>query len=58
MQIHNWKAKQSILCFNRFGAGRNNDPGLRNAEGKSRDWPFTAGAQQFSRGEFPVRVLL
>jgi sialate O-acetylesterase len=57
MQIHNWKEKHSIICFNRFGAGHGNDVGLGNSEGKTRDWTFTSSAQNISRGEFKVLVL-
>ena len=57
MQIHNWKEKHSIICFNRFGSGRDNDVGLGNSEGKTRDWTFTSSAKNYSRGEFKVLVL-
>jgi sialate O-acetylesterase len=57
MQIHNWKEKHSIICFNRFGSGRGNDVGLGNSAGKTRDWTFTSSGQTYSRGEFKVLVL-
>ena len=57
MQIHNYQLKHSIICFNKFGAGRGNDVGLGNSEGKTRDWTFTGSAQQVSRAEFKVLVL-
>ncbi|NOY79847.1 MAG: sialate O-acetylesterase [Kiritimatiellaeota bacterium] len=57
MQIHNWKAKQSIICFNRFGSGGSNDVGIGNSPGKTRDWTFTASAREYARGEFKVLVL-
>ena len=57
MQIHNWKAKQSILCFNRFGGGHTCDLGLGNSEGKTRDWTFTSSAKDVSQGQFLVLVL-
>lgn len=57
MQIHNWKAQHSLICFNRFGSGRSNDVGLGNSEGKTRDWTFTSSAKNYSQGEFLVLVL-
>jgi len=57
MQIHNWKQKQSIICFNRFGSGKSNDVGLGNSEGQTRDWTFTSSAKNYARGEFRVLVL-
>ncbi len=57
MQIHNWKEKQSIICFNRFGSGKNNDVGIGNSTGKTRDWTFTSSAKEYARGEFKIFVL-
>ncbi len=57
MQIHNWKAQHSILCFNRFGSGRSNDLGLGNSEGRTRDWTFTSSAKNYSQAQFLVLVL-
>ncbi len=57
MQIHNWKEKQSIICFNRFGAAKRNDVGIGNWDGKTRDWTFSSSAQNYARGEFKVLVL-
>ncbi|MBC8443287.1 9-O-acetylesterase [PVC group bacterium] len=57
MQIHNWEAKQCIICFNRFGAGKSNDVGIGDSEGKTRDWTFTSSAKNYARGEFKVLVL-
>ena len=57
MQIHNWRGKHSIICFNRFGSGKGNDVGLGNSEGKTRDWTFTSSAKDYARGEFKVLVL-
>ena len=57
MQIHNWKEKHSIICFNRFGSGKGNDIGIGNSEGKTRDWTFTSSAKNYARGEFRVLVL-
>lgn len=49
MQIHNWKAKHAILCFNRFGGGHSCDLGLGNSEGKTRDWTFTSSGRTSPR---------
>ena len=57
MQMHNWKEKQCVICFNRFGAGKNNDVGIGDSEGKTRDWTFTSSAKNYARGEFKVLVL-
>jgi sialate O-acetylesterase len=57
MQIHNWKAQHSIICFNRFGGGRTCDLGLGNSEGKTRDWTFTSSAKDFSQAQFLVLIL-
>lgn len=57
MQIHNWQDRHSILCFNRFGAGKNNDVGIGDSEGQTRDWTFTSSAKNYARGEFKVLVL-
>jgi len=57
MQIHHWQAKQSIICFNRFGGGRGCDLGLGNSEGKTRDWTFTGSGKNYSQAEFLVLVL-
>lgn len=57
MQIHNWQEKQCVICFNKFGAGKGNDVGIGNCEGKTLDWTFTSSAQGFTSGEFKVLVL-
>lgn len=57
MQIHNWQQEQSILCFNRFGAGHNCDLGLGNSEGKTRDWTFTSSGKNASQAQFLILVL-
>lgn len=57
MQIHNWKEKQCVICFNRFGSGKSNDVGIGNSEGQTRDWTFTSSAKNYTCGEFKVLVL-
>jgi sialate O-acetylesterase len=57
MQIHNWQEQHSILCFNKFGAGRSADVGFGNSEGRTRDWTFTSSARDVARAQFLVLVL-
>ncbi len=57
MQVHNWKAKHAILCFNRFGSGHACDLGIGNSEGKTRDWTFTSSAKDIAQAQFLVLVL-
>ncbi len=57
MQIHNWKEKHAILCFNKFGASHSCDLGLGNSEGKTRDWTFTSSGKDVSQAQFLVLVL-
>ena len=56
MQIHNWRAKQTILCFNKFDAGRNAEVGIGNSEGRTRDWTFTSSGKDVARAQFLVLV--
>ncbi|MEI8247679.1 MAG: sialate O-acetylesterase [Lentisphaerota bacterium] len=57
MQIHNWKEKQSIICFNNFSGGRNADTGMGNwVGGKTLDWTFSGSAKNYARGEFKVLI--
>ena len=49
--------RHSILCFNRFGAGKGNDVGIGDSEGQTRDWTFTSSAKNYARGEFRILVL-
>jgi sialate O-acetylesterase len=57
MQIHNWKEKQSVICFNKFNSGNSADLGIGNSEGKTRDWTFTSSAKNIARAQFLVLVL-
>ncbi len=57
MQIHNWQARQSIICFNKFGSGKSCDLGIGNSEGNTRDWTFTSSAKDVARAEFKILVL-
>ncbi|MEA2069148.1 MAG: 9-O-acetylesterase, partial [Verrucomicrobiota bacterium] len=56
MQIHNWKAKQTVLAFNRWGNGGVADVGIGNSTGKTRDWTFTNNAGKYSLRRLTVMV--
>ncbi|MCK5802676.1 MAG: hypothetical protein KAI66_07585, partial [Lentisphaeria bacterium] len=57
MQIHNWQAKQCVICFNKFSSGRNADLGIGNSPGPHPDWTFSSSGKTYSRAEFKVLVL-
>ena len=59
MQIHNWRQKQTVIAFNKFGAGKSCDLGIGNCEipDKQPDWTFTSSGNQISRAEFKVLIL-
>ncbi|RKX40279.1 MAG: 9-O-acetylesterase [Verrucomicrobia bacterium] len=53
MQIHNWKGKQTVLAFNRWGnSADTTDIGIGNAPNGHPDWTFSQGA-----GDYTVRRL-
>jgi sialate O-acetylesterase len=56
MQIHNFKERQSIICFNKFTAGRDCDVGIGNSIGKSQDWTLTSSAKRYASGELKVLI--
>ncbi len=39
MQVHNWKAKQTVFAFNKWNS--TGEMGIGNSQGKTRDWTFT-----------------
>ena len=55
MQIHNWKEKQSVICFNNFSSSIK-DVGIGNWNGKSRDWTFSGSAENYAGGELKVLI--
>jgi sialate O-acetylesterase len=57
MQIHNWQAKQCVICFNKFNAGRNADLGIGNCPDKQLDWTFSSSGRNYGRAEFKILVL-
>ena len=56
MQIHNFKEKQSIICFNKFSAGRACDVGIGNSTGNSLDWTMTGSAMNYINGELKILI--
>ena len=54
MQVHNWKAKQTIFAFNRFSGTP--DLGIGNSEGKTSDWTFTGNGGTYSFRRLTVLV--
>ena len=54
MQVHNWRAGETLFAFNRFGGGQQNwlDLGIgTNTDGRQPDWTQTDTAQWFSSGK-------
>ena len=56
MQIHNYRAKQTIFAYNNFSAGGQADLGLGNAPGNNPDWTFTSSAKNYSKAILRVYV--
>ncbi len=56
MQIHNYKEKQSIICFNKFHGRGKADVGIGNSKGRARDWTFSANARNCKDGVMVVLV--
>ena len=58
MQIHNYMAKQSVICFNKFSAGNSCDVGIGNSTGEgAKDWTLSGSAENYIGGEFKVLIL-
>ena len=54
MQVHNWRAGETLFAFNKFGGGQQNwlDLGIgTNTDGRQPDWTQTDTAQWFSSGK-------
>ncbi|MGZ0654385.1 sialate O-acetylesterase [Coraliomargarita sp. W4R72] len=56
MQIHNWKAKQTVLAINRWGANGELDIGIGNSDGNSSDWTFSENAKDYTLRRLTVLV--
>ena len=58
MQIHNYRARQTVFAYNKFDAGRNCDLGIGNAPGKNTDWTFSGSMMNYSKALLCVLVEL
>jgi sialate O-acetylesterase len=56
MQVHNVEAKQTILAFNHWRAGRSADVGIGNNPGEHPDWTFSKSAE--GQTKMRLRVLV
>ncbi len=56
MQIHNWKAKQTVLAFNHWGNKGTVDIGIGNAPAGNPDWTFSKSATQYTTRRLTVMV--
>lgn len=56
MQVHNWKAKQTLFAFNHWGNAGTVDLGIGNSTGKTADWTFTGNGEQFLLRRLTVMV--
>jgi sialate O-acetylesterase len=56
MQIHNFKAKQTLFAINNWKAGVNANIGIGNSTGETKDWTFVANAGSYSQKRLRVLV--
>ena len=56
MQIHNYRARQTVFAYNKFDAGRNCDLGIGNAPGRNPDWTFSGSARNYKEAKLYVFV--
>jgi sialate O-acetylesterase len=56
MQIHNFKAKQTVFAFNSFRSGKNADLGIGNSSGKTLDWTFSKNAGKYKSAKMYIMV--
>jgi len=56
MQIHNFKAKQTLFAINNWRAGSNADLGIGNSTGKTLDWTFMGNAGSYTSKRLRVLV--
>lgn len=56
MQIHHFKAKQTVFAVNNWKAGPNADVGIGNSSGDTLDWTFTRSASKYSHARLRVFV--
>ena len=56
MQIHDHKAKQTLLAINHWNNREGADIGIGNSPGQTRDWTFTGSASQYESKRLRVLV--
>ncbi|MCD6049114.1 MAG: sialate O-acetylesterase [Verrucomicrobia bacterium] len=56
MQIHNFKAKQTLFAINNWKAAANANIGIGNSTGDTKDWTFVGNASSY--GQKRLRVLV
>jgi len=56
MQVHNYKAKQTVFAFNSFRAGKNADLGIGNNPKGQPDWTFSKAARKYKSAKLYIMV--
>ena len=56
MQIHNYRARQTVFAYNKFDSGKNSDLGIGNAPGRNPDWTFTSSGKNYKEARLYVFV--
>jgi hypothetical protein len=56
MQVHNYKAAQTIFAINKWAGGGSAEMGIGNCPGKNPDWTFAANAGTYSFKRLRVLV--
>ncbi|HEY1174349.1 MAG TPA: sialate O-acetylesterase [Verrucomicrobiae bacterium] len=56
MQVHNFKAKQTIFAINNWKAAAGANIGIGNSTGETKDWTFVANANTYSQKRLRVLV--
>jgi sialate O-acetylesterase len=56
MQIHHWKAQQTVFAINHWGTPGAVDIGIGCSTGKTADWTFTGNAKDYTLRRLTVMV--
>ena len=56
MQVHNWKAKQTVFAINKWGSGGTVDVGTGNAPTGKKDWTFLSNGNEYTLRRLTVMV--
>jgi len=56
MQIHNFKAKQTLFAINNWKSGVSANLGIGNSEGETKDWTFVGNAGSYTQKRLRVLV--